>query len=154
MVLIDVFQGTGGWGSAEWREVRKGSLGHDIVPRRDSWFYPPRGHQKHPISLSTKNVPFISLFLRVEKIHATEIKICKSVPPPPPPCEPQGLNSGHQAWWLDHLACLQITFCGFPSFAQEHCMTSSSALAGKVEAKVRLRDYLQASIILALVFIC
>lgn len=77
-----------------------------------------------------------------------------SPPSHPPPCGPQGLSSGHQAWWLSRLACLQITFCGFPSFAHERRITSSLALTGKVEAKVRWKDYLQASIILAFVFIC
>lgn len=71
-----------------------------------------------------------------EKIDATEIRIWKSG-------GSQGLNSGHLARWLSHLACPQITFCGLPSFAREHCITSSLALAGKVEAKVKLRDYLQ-----------
>lgn len=66
----------------------------------------------------------------------------------------QGLNSGRPAWRLSHLAYPQITFCGLPNFACEHCITSSLVPARKVEAKVRLRDYLQASIILALFFIC
>jgi hypothetical protein len=87
--------------------------------------------------IDKKKFHFFSYFCVLrEKIDATEIRIWKSG-------GSQGLNSGHLARWLSHLACPQITFCGLPSFAREHCITSSLALAGKVEAKVKLRDYLQ-----------
>lgn len=50
---IGVCQGTGKVGWVEGSFKKKGSMssGHDVVPRRSSWHYPPQDHQKYLVSL-------------------------------------------------------------------------------------------------------
>lgn len=99
--------------------------------RRHIWPCPPRGHQTHPVFYGQKTFHFFPyLYMLREKIPLLRSESGNQFSPDPP-CGSQGLNSGHPAWWLRHLAFPQVTFCGLSSFAREHCITSPLALTGK-----------------------